>query len=181
MKGRVSVPETVGYIEAHGTGTELGDPIEINGLKVAFKECHSGNGKGGIKEAYCGLGSVKTNIGHLETAAGIAGVLKVLLSLQHKKLPASLHSEELNPYIDLNNSPFYVVKKTREWNGLRDEYDKLLPRRAGISSFGFGGANSHIIVEEYIAESSSVSRGITVVCRRVRCWWYYRRGTLESV
>ncbi|GAX60236.1 beta-ketoacyl synthase, partial [Candidatus Scalindua japonica] len=151
-------PETVGYIEAHGTGTELGDPIEINGLKAAFKESHSGNGKSDLKEAYCGLGSVKTNIGHLETAAGIAGVLKVLLSLQHKKLPASLHSEELNPYIDLSGSPFYVVKKTCEWKGIRDEHDKVLPRRAGISSFGFGGANSHIIVEEYIAGSSSVSK-----------------------
>ncbi|MCP3678401.1 MAG: polyketide synthase, partial [Deltaproteobacteria bacterium] len=155
-------PETVGYIEAHGTGTELGDPIEINGLKTAFKESHSGNGKNGLKEAYCGLGSVKTNIGHLETAAGIAGVLKVLLSLRHKKLPASLHCEEVNPYIDLNESPFYLVKETREWKALRDEHDKSLPRRAGVSSFGFGGANAHIVLEEYVSETSSVSSSIKV-------------------
>ncbi|MCP4276555.1 MAG: polyketide synthase, partial [Gammaproteobacteria bacterium] len=142
-------PRTVGYIEAHGTGTELGDPVEINGLKGAFKALYEQTGDINITNAHCGLGSIKTNIGHLELAAGVAGVIKVLLQLQHKTLVKSLHCDSINPYIDLKESPFYIVRENREWQALQDQQGRDLPRRAGISSFGFGGVNSHIVIEEY--------------------------------
>ncbi|MET0335415.1 MAG: type I polyketide synthase, partial [Rhizobacter sp.] len=140
-------PATVGYIEAHGTGTPLGDPIEIQGLKSAFKELDPE-----LPEGYCGVGSVKTNIGHLELAAGVAGVIKVLLQMRHKTLVKSLHSEELNPYIDLKGSPFYVVQEAQQWQPLKDEHGQDLPRRAGVSSFGFGGVNAHVVLEEYVPQ-----------------------------
>ncbi|MDQ0495501.1 polyketide synthase PksN [Paenibacillus brasilensis] len=143
-------PRTVSYIEAHGTGTELGDPIEINGLKAAFKELYENTEGPGITESHCGLGSVKTNIGHLELASGIAGVIKVLLQLKHKKLVKSLHCDVINPYIKLEGSPFYIVQEAREWKPQRDTQGENIPRRAGVSSFGFGGANAHLIIEEYI-------------------------------
>jgi acyl transferase domain-containing protein len=119
-------PRTVGYIEAHGTGTPLGDPIEINGLKTAFSELvgvvprADPCGEGSIPQAWCGIGSVKSNIGHLELAAGVAGVIKVLLQLQHRKLVKSLHCEQINPYIQLESSPFYIVQENQEWEALRD-------------------------------------------------------------
>ncbi|GAX60235.1 polyketide synthase/nonribosomal peptide synthetase [Candidatus Scalindua japonica] len=143
------LPDTVSYIEAHGTGTELGDPVEVNGLKKAFAELYSRSDKVRKKSNYCGLGSVKSNIGHLETAAGIAGVIKILLSMKHKRIPASINVKEINPYIDIKESPFYLVDKTLEWSNLRDVDNKPIPRRAGVSSFGFGGANAHIVLEEY--------------------------------
>ncbi|WP_343996904.1 SDR family NAD(P)-dependent oxidoreductase, partial [Ideonella azotifigens] len=148
-------PRTVSYIEAHGTGTPLGDPVEINGLKAAFKELYAATGDSEVAAPHCGLGSVKTNIGHLELAAGVAGVVKVLLQMKHKTLVKSLHSETLNPYIDLDGSPFYVVQQTREWEALRDAKGQPLPRRAGVSSFGFGGVNAHVVLEEYIAPASA--------------------------
>ncbi|TMC19458.1 MAG: methyltransferase, partial [Chloroflexi bacterium] len=126
-------PRTVNYIEAHGTGTELGDPIEINGLKTAWNELmtdFTGN-----EEAWCGIGSVKSNIGHLELAAGVTGVIKVLLQMQHKKLVKSLHCEQINPYIKLKGSPFYIMQETRDWEAQRDHAGNILPRRAGVSSF----------------------------------------------
>ncbi|WP_088833756.1 SDR family NAD(P)-dependent oxidoreductase [Paenibacillus tyrfis] len=139
-------PRTISYMEAHGTGTSLGDPIEIQGLVKAFRHFTP-------DKQYCSIGSVKSNIGHGESAAGISGLHKVALQLHHKKLVPSLHSVELNPYIDLENSPFYVQHKTEEWqrptlieNGERVEY----PRRAGLSSFGAYGSNAHVILEEYI-------------------------------
>lgn len=131
-------PRTVSYIEAHGTGTELGDPIEINGLKAAFKELYENTEGPGITESHCGLGSVKTNIGHLELASGIAGVIKVLLQLKHKKLVKSLHCDAINPYIKLEGSPFYIVQEAQEWKPQRDILGEDIPRRAGVSSFGFG-------------------------------------------
>ncbi|MFA6174768.1 MAG: SDR family NAD(P)-dependent oxidoreductase, partial [Kiritimatiellales bacterium] len=143
-------PRTVSYIEAHGTGTELGDPIEINGLKTAFKDLYQATGTPEITAAHCGLGSVKTNIGHLELAAGVAGVIKVLLQLKHKTLVKSLHCDEVNPYIQLQDSPFYLVRDNRDWTPLRDREGRELPRRAGVSSFGFGGVNAHIVIEEYL-------------------------------
>ncbi|MEW9712966.1 beta-ketoacyl synthase N-terminal-like domain-containing protein, partial [Paenibacillus sp. SI92] len=143
-------PRTVTYIEAHGTGTELGDPIEINGLKAAFKDLFQATGDSGSIAANCGLGSVKTNIGHLELAAGVAGVMKVLLQIKHKTLAKSLHCETVNPYIQLQDSPFYIVQETKEWNSLQDAEGRDVPRRAGVSSFGFGGANAHVVIEEYI-------------------------------
>ncbi|MBN2441747.1 MAG: SDR family NAD(P)-dependent oxidoreductase, partial [Spirochaetales bacterium] len=148
-------PGTISYIEAHGTGTELGDPIEINGLKTAFREMHEDPGIKQKEEAYCGLGSVKTNIGHLELAAGIAGVIKVLLQLKHKTLVKSLHCEEINPYIELKGSPFYILQEEKEWDSKRNEENKIIPRRAGISSFGFGGVNAHVVIEEYIPEQNA--------------------------
>ena len=108
------IPTRSTYIEAHGTGTSLGDPIEINGLKKAFATMAKNHGES-LPNHYCGLGSVKTNIGHLETAAGIAGVIKVLLALQHNTLPGMPNFKELNPYIELENSPFYIVDKTKPW------------------------------------------------------------------
>nr|WP_158700730.1 SDR family NAD(P)-dependent oxidoreductase [Bacillus paralicheniformis] len=147
-------PRTVTYIETHGTGTELGDPVEINGLKSAFQELGQVSDQE-IKEAHCGLGSVKTNIGHLELAAGVAGVIKVLLQLKHKTLVKSLHSETINPYIQLKDSPFYILQEKRKWNTVRDDNGYELPRRAGVSSFGFGGVNAHIILEEYTPSARS--------------------------
>ncbi|MBN2532031.1 MAG: SDR family NAD(P)-dependent oxidoreductase [Spirochaetales bacterium] len=142
-------PDTVTYIEAHGTGTTLGDPVEINGLKKAFKELFLQSGKPEPAKPFCGLGSVKTNIGHLEAAAGIAGVVKVIMAMKNKKIPASINYNTLNPYIDLKGSPFYIVHRTKEWEHIVDKTGKPVPRRAGISSFGYGGSNAHIVLEEY--------------------------------
>jgi acyl transferase domain-containing protein/acyl carrier protein/enoyl-[acyl-carrier-protein] reductase (NADH) len=140
---------TVSYIEAHGTGTALGDPIEVQGLKTAFAGLSAAITPGPGLRGYCGLGSVKTNIGHLEAASGIASVIKVLLALKHRTLPASLHFKALNPYIELADSPFYIVDRTRPWEPLRDGGGGVIPRRAGVSSFGFGGTNAHVVLEEY--------------------------------
>ncbi|MBC7984551.1 MAG: SDR family NAD(P)-dependent oxidoreductase, partial [Candidatus Obscuribacterales bacterium] len=151
-------PRTVTYIETHGTGTPLGDPIEINGLKRAFADLYLDNGEGVVKDSHCGLGSVKTNLGHLELAAGVAGVIKVLLQLHHRMLAPSLHCEELNPYIQLQDSPFYIVKETQPWAAQHDSQHRALPRRAGISSFGFGGVNAHVILEEYCLPKEAASQ-----------------------
>ncbi len=142
-------PDTVTCLELHGTGTELGDPVEIEGIKMAFKELASTQKRAIRQSHYCGLGSVKTNIGHLEPAAGIAGLMKMILAMRHLKLPRTLHLQTLNPYIELKDTPFYVVAKTQAWDRLRDEEGHSIPRRAGISSFGFGGANAHLVIEEY--------------------------------
>lgn len=127
--------ETITYIEAHGTGTELGDLIEIAGLTKAFHE-------GTKKKHFCAIGSLKTNIGHLDTAAGVAVLIKTVLALKHQQIPPSLHFETPNPKIDFANTPFYVNTKLSEWktNGA--------PRRAGVSSFGIGGTNAHVVLEE---------------------------------
>jgi acyl transferase domain-containing protein/acyl carrier protein len=150
-------PATVGYIEAHGTGTELGDPVEINGLTAAFKDLTTKEALRAAKP-YCGLGSIKSNIGHLELAAGVAGIIKTVLQLQHATLVASLHCEEPNPYLPLANSPFYLVRENQPWPALQDENGAPLPRRAGVSSFGFGGTNAHVILEEYIPRAKSEPR-----------------------
>ncbi len=152
-------PRTVTYIEAHGTGTELGDPIEINGLKAAFKDLYQATGDSQVVSSHCGVGSVKTNIGHLEMAAGIAGVIKVLLQLKHKTLVKTLHCDTINPYIQLKDSPFYIVQETKEWKTVQDERGNDIPRRAGVSSFGFGGANAHVIIEEYIPKNQEQPQG----------------------
>ena len=99
------------------------------------------------------MGSVKTNIGHLEVSAGIAGVIKVLLAIHYQTLPASLNFQELNPSIDLEGSPFYIVKRSEPWKAVVDETGGILPRRAGVNSFGFGGVNAHVILEEHIPTS----------------------------
>ncbi|HKQ08246.1 MAG TPA: condensation domain-containing protein [Blastocatellia bacterium] len=128
-------PDSIQYVEAHGTGTELGDPIEIAALTKAFRARTRRTG-------FCALGSVKTNIGHLDVAAGIAGLIKTVMALKHKMIPPSLHFTEPNPKIDFANSPFYVNTALREWSS------EGRPRRAGVSSFGMGGTNAHIVLEE---------------------------------
>ncbi|MGD9211030.1 MAG: SDR family NAD(P)-dependent oxidoreductase, partial [Desulfobacteraceae bacterium] len=142
-------PITISYIEAHGTGTALGDPIEINGLKKAFRKMFKGRVPVQSQKHFCGLGSVKTNVGHLEAAAGMAGIFKLVLAMKHGKLPANIHFSKLNPHIDLKESPFYIVDKTIPWKRIVNSNSEKLPRRAGISSFGFGGTNAHLILEEY--------------------------------
>ncbi|EKU96341.1 polyketide synthase family protein [Leptolyngbya sp. PCC 7375] len=127
-------PESIQYIEAHGTGTILGDPIEVAALTQAFQTAQRG---------YCALGSVKTNIGHLDAAAGAAGLIKTLLALKQRQIPPSLHFESANPQIDFDHSPFYVNDQLQPWLEQPDS-----PRRAGVSSFGMGGTNAHVIVEE---------------------------------
>jgi len=148
-KGQID-PATVGYIECHGTGTSLGDPIEIRALAKSFQELYAKHNKAIPETPHIGLSSVKTNIGHLETAAGISSFLKAVLAMKHKQIPASLHFEELNPHISFAGTPFYVVDKTTPWKRLVGADGKEAPRRAGISSFGFGGANAHVVIEEYI-------------------------------
>lgn len=138
-------PRTISYIEAHGTGTILGDPIEITGLLKPFEKYTS-------DRQFCSIGSVKSNIGHLEAAAGIAGLTKVVLQMKHKQLVPSIHSEKLNSNIDFDSSPFYVQRELEEWKQVEIEEQggkKTYPRRAGISSFGAGGSNAHILIEEY--------------------------------
>ncbi len=130
-------PETVQYIETHGTGTYLGDPIEITALTQAFRTYTD-------KTKYCALGSLKTNIGHLDNAAGIAGLIKVALSLYHKKMTPTLHFKAPNPRIDFENSPFFVNTELREWQ----TNDAGTPRRAGVTSLGMGGTNAHVVLEE---------------------------------
>ncbi|MEW6735520.1 MAG: condensation domain-containing protein, partial [Acidobacteriota bacterium] len=138
--------ESISYVETHGTGTVLGDPIEIAALSRVFRTHTRLN-------SYCAIGSVKTNVGHLDTAAGVAGLIKTVCSLKHKLLPPSLHFETANPNIDFANSPFYVNNRLCEWPSGNT------PRRAGVSSFGIGGTNAHVILEESPAlESSSESR-----------------------
>ena len=128
-------PETVTYVEAHGTGTELGDPIEVAALTQAFRA-------GTEQKGFCAIGSVKTNVGHLGSAAGIASLIKTVLSLKHKMIPPSLHFEQPNPKIDFANSPFYVNTQLSDWQTGKT------PRRAGVSSLGFGGTNAHVVLEE---------------------------------
>ncbi len=128
-------PETIQYVEAHGTGTKLGDPIEITGLDNAFRKYTR-------KKQFCGIGSAKTNIGHLVAASGLAGLIKVLLSLQHECIPASLNFAEPNRHIDFCNSGLYVIDRPTPWK-VSDP-----PRRAGINSFGLSGTNCHVIVEQ---------------------------------
>ncbi len=132
---------SIGYVEAHGTGTELGDPVEVTGLKAAF-------GGGSTERPWCLLGSVKTNIGHLEPAAGIAGLMKTVLALENGTVPASLHVEEPSPHLELEESPFAVATESVPWRRLRGAGGEEMPRRAGVSAFGFGGTNAHVILEE---------------------------------
>ncbi|MFI0777851.1 SDR family NAD(P)-dependent oxidoreductase [Streptomyces sp. NPDC021212] len=141
-------PATVGYIETHGTGTELGDPVEVDGLKTAFARLFADRGTAPQEDAYCALGAVKTNIGHLESAAGIAGVLKVLLAMEHRTLPPSLHLRRPNPYLRLEGSPFRLVTEAEEWRRRHDGQGREVPLRAGVSSFGYGGVNAHVVLEE---------------------------------
>ncbi|MFZ5894826.1 MAG: SDR family NAD(P)-dependent oxidoreductase [Myxococcota bacterium] len=128
-------PADIDYVEAHGTGTPLGDPIEMEALKAVLLENRPA-------ERRCAIGSVKTNLGHLEAAAGVAGLIKTALSLQHARIPAHLHLERLNPAITLEGAPLFIPQETLAWSTQGG------PRRAGVSSFGFGGTNCHVVLEE---------------------------------
>ncbi|MEM9693596.1 MAG: type I polyketide synthase, partial [Myxococcota bacterium] len=130
-------PRTVSYIECHGTATPLGDPIEIEGLTAAFRRRTEDRG-------FCAIGSVKTNLGHLDVASGVTGVIKTALALHHEVLPASLHYERANPKIDFESTPFFVNAERRPW----PRGEQHWPRRAGVSSFGVGGTNAHVVLEE---------------------------------
>ncbi|HEX3526199.1 MAG TPA: amino acid adenylation domain-containing protein [Thermoanaerobaculia bacterium] len=125
--------DSISYVEAHGTGTALGDPIEVAALKQAF----AGAGGRGV----CALGSIKTNIGHLDAAAGVAGLIKTVLALHHRQIPPTLHFRRPNPELGLEESPFFVNASLLPW-------DSAGPRRAGVSSFGIGGTNAHVVLEE---------------------------------
>ena len=132
-------PDSITYVETHGTGTPLGDPIEIEGLKMAFGKQQ--------KNGYCAIGSIKSNMGHLTAAAGVAGLIKTILAMNNKLIPPSLGFEKPNPAIDFENSPFFVNSTLSNWHS-----DK--PLRAGVSSFGVGGTNVHLVVEEYPIEQN---------------------------
>ncbi|MET9661000.1 beta-ketoacyl synthase N-terminal-like domain-containing protein [Streptomyces sp. NPDC006510] len=132
---------TVSYTELHGTGTALGDPVEIDGLVRAHRTLADG------PATPCGIGTVKSNIGHLEPAAGIAGVIKTVLAMRHRTLPRTLHLQNLNPLIDLTGTPFRPVLESEPWEP-KDAGGEPLPLRAGVSSFGFGGVNAHVVLEE---------------------------------
>lgn len=127
-------PEQIGYVEAHGTATQLGDPVEITGLKKAFS-------KGTDKKQFCGIGSVKSNIGHTDAAAGVASFIKVCLAAYHRTIPPTIHFSAPNKYIKFEKTPFYVQHELKKWTS--DE-----PLIMGISSFGIGGTNAHVIIEE---------------------------------
>ena len=139
--------ESIAYIETHGTGTILGDPIEMDSLTQVFRSETD-------KRSFCAVGSIKSNVGHLDCAAGVAGLMKTVLMLQHKTLPPQINFEKPNPEIDFESSPFYVNTSLQKWKSLDT------PLRAGVSSFGIGGTNAHLILEEYhdLGERKPVKR-----------------------
>ncbi|WP_265445534.1 non-ribosomal peptide synthetase [Acetivibrio straminisolvens] len=138
-------PETITYIEAHGTGTPLGDPIEIEALKQVF-------GKTTQKKGFCAIGSVKTNIGHLDAAAGVSGLIKTVLALKNKIIPPSLNFKKPNPKLNIHDSPFYINNSLKEWKS------NIGPLRAGVSSFGIGGTNAHAVLEEAPVVDSDICK-----------------------
>jgi amino acid adenylation domain-containing protein len=149
-------PRTIGYVECHGTATPLGDPIEVAGLTRAFRASTGDVG-------FCALGSVKPNVGHLDVAAGVIGLIKTALVLQHRQLPPTLFFEKPNPHIAFEGGPFYVNDKWREW----PEGDE--PRRAGVSAFGVGGTNAHVVLEEApVAASQLSTRPVQIICVSAR-------------
>jgi acyl transferase domain-containing protein/NADP-dependent 3-hydroxy acid dehydrogenase YdfG/acyl carrier protein len=159
-------PETITYLEAHGTGTELGDPIEVAALTQAFRAATQ-------KNQFCALGSVKTNVGHLNIASGIVGFLKTVLCLHHKTLPPSLHFDTPNPQIDFARTPFFVNTETRAWE-VGDS-----PRRAGVNSLGIGGTNVHVVLEEYSTQMNADGRGWQAERTKERGKASRRRGLVD--
>jgi len=135
--------DSITYLEAHGSGTPVGDPIEVRALTKAFRTFTQRSG-------YCAIGSVKTNVGHLDAAAAVAGIIKTVLALEHRQVPPSLHFTEANPEIDFPGSPFYVNTRLRDWTGDG-------PRRAGVMSTGMGGTNAHVVLEEAPAPAASTA------------------------
>jgi acyl transferase domain-containing protein len=154
-------PESIGYIETHGTGTLIGDPIELRALTKVFKEYVS-------KKQFCGVGSVKSNIGHLLSASGSASIIKVLLSIVHRKIPPSIHCINPNQRFNFEDSPFFLVRKLTGW----ECENNIL--RAGISSFGLGGNNAHIIVSDegvpHTHKATLKAKGKEVLFNRERYW-----------
>ncbi|MEO3762704.1 ACP S-malonyltransferase [Streptomyces sp. B5E4] len=148
-------PATATHVETHGTGTSLGDPIEIEGLKQAFARLYAAWGHDAPAEPHCTLGSVKTAIGHLEAAAGLAGLVTMVQALRYGKLPALRHFEKLNPYIRLDGSPFRIGDRAGDWPRHTAPEGPATPRRCGVSSFGFGGSNAHVVLEEYEREPAA--------------------------
>jgi acyl transferase domain-containing protein/acyl carrier protein len=140
--------ESIGYVEAHGTATPLGDPIEIAALSLAFSSQK-------LPAASCAIGSVKSNVGHLDSAAGVCGFIKTVLALKHAQVPPSLHCSTPNPNIDFGRTPFYVNTGLRPWPTRCDQ-----PRRAGVSSFGIGGTNAHVVLEEAPSRAPAVAPGV---------------------
>ena len=154
-------PRHITCVEAHGTGTSLGDPVEIRGLTEAYRQHTPDRG-------FCRIGSLKSNLGHLEAAAGIASLTKVLMQLKHRELVASLHARELNPNIDFPSTPFVVQQSLEAWNPV-DPEGRPLPRLAAISSFGAGGSNAHLIVEEYeVSENAGREEGPRLIVLSAR-------------
>ena len=128
-------PESIGYVEAHGTGTILGDPIEVSALTEVFR-AHT------ERRGFCGIGSVKSNVGHLSCASGVAGLIKAVLTMEHGAIPPTVHYRQPNPALELTASPFYVAAELLPWQ--RGDG----PRRAAVSAFGVGGTNAHVVLEE---------------------------------
>lgn len=157
--------ETVSYIEAHGTGTSLGDPIEVEALTRAFQNFTS-------EKQFCKIGSVKTNIGHLVAAAGMPGVIKVLLMMQNNTIVPTLNIKKINPIIDFENSPFTVASKREDWIST----NKDIPLRAGVSSFGYGGVSSHALIEKYEPAESEPGQ-----CQNAPCPFLISAGTPQSL
>ncbi|MFD1585339.1 type I polyketide synthase, partial [Microbulbifer halophilus] len=156
--------DSISYVETHGTGTPLGDPIEIAALTEAYR-MHT------QRRGYCAIGSVKPNVGHMETAAGVAGLIKAVMALQHRMLPPSLNYTRPNPEIDFADSPFFVNTELRPWTSDGG------PRRAGLSSFGVGGTNAHVILEEYLEpETARPSRAYQLLV-----WSAKTEGALEMM
>ena len=150
-------PTSISYVECHGTATPLGDPIELAGLTKAFRAT------GDEGRQYCAIGSVKSNVGHLDAAAGVVGFIKTALSLEHRLLPATLHFKKPNPRLDIENSPFFVNVALAEWHGGPE------PRRAGVSAFGVGGTNVHIVLEEAPSlEPRVAGRGVEILTLSAR-------------
>ncbi|MEO0013882.1 MAG: hypothetical protein RLZZ535_2271, partial [Cyanobacteriota bacterium] len=132
-------PQSVSYIEAHGTGTKLGDPIEITALSQAYHD--------DTRKKDCAVGSVKTNVGHLQMASGIVGLIKTTLCLYHQQIPATLHFNRPNPQINFEHSPFYINNRLQDWKA------EFYPRRAGVNSLGIGGTNAHVVLEEFVKQT----------------------------
>jgi acyl transferase domain-containing protein/acyl-CoA synthetase (AMP-forming)/AMP-acid ligase II len=153
-------PGDIQYVEAHGTGTAIGDPSEVRALALAFSES-------GAHKTDCAIGSVKANIGHLLSAAGIAGLIKVVLALQHRQMPPSVHITLPNPLINFPDTPFLLLGETKTWTAPENS-----PRRAAINSFGFGGTNCHMVLEEspqpVVSSAAEVARPLHLLCLSAR-------------
>lgn len=145
------------YVECHGTGTPLGDPIEIEGLKMVASSSTASKEK-----QECKLGSIKSNIGHLEYGAGVVGLLKVILQMKHEKIAKTLHCTEINPYIKLDGTPFKIAHQSSDW-----KQNIAQPRVAGVSSFGFGGVNAHIVLEEYFEPKPATKEETTETAQKM--------------